>query len=173
MTVDFAYKQRDRQNRGFAIRNLKLRMSRKLLFLADMIACFECHTDFASPEDRTDFYSTKQVHSVIRRLRSVLSQSPLDIIATALLRLPELDVHSRKLLDAYDSFLSMLADEQILPTGLTVRQHLDALPVEQLGTDQIASQGRDVSHRFRDAIRSIFLNPDNPLGQLTIEYGVF
>jgi predicted nucleotidyltransferase len=173
MTVDFAYKQRDRQNRGFAIRNLKLRMSRKLLFLAGMIACFECHIDFSSPEERVEFYATKQVQSVIKRLKSVLSQPPLDIIATALLRLPELDNHSKKLFDAYDSFLSMLADEQILSSGLTIRQHLDKLPVEQLGTDQIASGGREVSHKFRDAIRSIFLSPDNLLGQLTIEYGVF
>lgn len=173
MTVDFAYKQRDRQNRGFAIRNLKLRMSRKLLFLAGMIACFECHTGFASPDERTDFYATKRVNAVITRLRSVLSQSPLAIIAAALLRCPELDTHSKDLFDAYDSFLAMLADDTPLPNGFTIREHLDKLAVQELGTDEIATRGREISHRFRDAIRSIFLNPNNLLGKLTIEYGVF
>ncbi len=86
MTVDFAYKQRNRQNEGFAIRNLKLRMSRKLLFLAGMIACYECHLGFSSQEERQEFYSTKQVQSVIERLLIVLSKPPLEIIATALLR---------------------------------------------------------------------------------------
>lgn len=43
MAVDFAYKQRTRPDGGFALRNFKLRLSRKLLFLAGMVACFECH----------------------------------------------------------------------------------------------------------------------------------
>ncbi len=173
MTVDFAYKQRDRQNRGFAIRNLKLRMSRKLLFLAGMIACFECHTGFVSPQERAEFYATKRVNAVIKLLRSVLSRPPLEIIATTLLRHPDLDTHAKKLFDAYDEFLGMLADDHCLPNGKTIREHLDTLPVDQLGSDEIASRGRDVSHRFRDAIRSIFLTDSNILGQLTIEYGVF
>ena len=173
MTVDFAYKQRDRQNRGFAIRNLKLRMSRKLLFLAGMIACFECHTSFASSEERRDFYSTKQVQAVIGRLREILSKSALEIVATALLRSPELDVHTKALFDAYDEFLAMLSDERPRCEGRTVRDHLDSLPIEKLGVDAIASQGRQISHRFRDAIAAIFLNADNELGRLTIEYGVF
>jgi predicted nucleotidyltransferase len=173
MTVDFAYKQRDRQNRGFAIRNLKLRMSRKLLFLAGMIACFECHTAFASSEERAQFYAEKRVNAVIKHLRSVLFNPPLEIIAAALLRQPDLDTYAKELFDAYDEFLGMLADDRQLPNGKTIRQHLDTLPVDQLGTDSIASSGRDVSHRFRDAIRSIFLTNSNILGQLTIEYGVF
>jgi len=95
MTVDFAYKQRNRQNEGFAIRNLKLRMSRKLLFLAGMVACFECHTSFVSPEERREFYESKNVQAIIDRLRVVLTKAPLEIIASALLRYPELDLYTK------------------------------------------------------------------------------
>lgn len=172
MTVDFAYKQRDRQNKGFALRNLKLRMSRKLLFLAGMVACFECHTRFESEADRASFYSQKQVHAVIKLLRSVLAKPPLEIIASALLEQHARDNHIKQLFDAYDEFLGMLADEQT-QDGKTIRTHLDTLPVEKLGSDDIASRGREISHRFRDAIRAIFLADDNILGKLTIEYGVF
>lgn len=173
MTVDFAYKQRNRQNEGFAIRNLKLRMSRKLLFLAGMIACYECHLGFSSQEERSEFYSTKQVQAVIERLLGVLSKPPLEIIATALLREEKLDPYSRKLFDAYNEFIGMLADDEPQCEGKTIRDHLDKLPVEQLGTDEVAKKGRDLSHEFRDAIKAIFLSEQNDLGKMTIEYGVF
>jgi predicted nucleotidyltransferase len=173
MTVDFAYKQRNRQNEGFAIRNLKLRMSRKLLFLAGMVSCFECHFGFDSDAERNDFYSVKQVQTVIQRLLAFLSYPPLEIIATALLREEKLDVHSKNLFDAYDEFLGMLSNDDPLPSGKTIRKHLDELPVERLGNDEIAARGREISHRFRDAIRAIFLSESSELGKITIEYGVF
>jgi hypothetical protein len=173
MTVDFAYKQRSRQNEGFAIRNLKLRMSRKLLFLAGMIACFECHFGFASKEERQDFYSIKQVQAVIERLRVVLMKPPLEIVAYALLRDPSLDPHSKQLFDSYDEFLGMLADDTPSCEGRTIREHLDKLSVEKLGSDETASRGREISHRYRDAIGAIFLSEKNELGRMTIEYGVF
>lgn len=173
MTVDFAYKQRNRQNEGFAIRNLKLRMSRKLLFLAGMVACFECHSGFASDEERREFYSTKQVQAVIERLRLVLIKPPLEIIASALLRDTKLDSHSKQLFDSYNDFLGMLSDNNPSCDGKTIRDHLDSLPVDLLGSDKTASRGRDISHSFRDAIKAIFLSNENELGKMTIEYGVF
>lgn len=173
MTVDFAYKQRNRQNEGFAIRNLKLRMSRKLLFLAGMITCCECHSGFESEEVRKDFYATKHVQGVIQRLTKVLTKPPLEILASALIRDSALDIHSKQLFDSYDEFLGMLADETPSCNGKTIRKHLDELPVELLGSDPTATKGRDISHRFRDAIAAIFLTDKNDLGKMTIEYGVF
>ena len=50
MAVDFAYKLRNRSGKGWAIRNLKLRMSRKLIYVSGLLACFRCHLDLAGPE---------------------------------------------------------------------------------------------------------------------------
>jgi hypothetical protein len=95
------------------------------------------------------------------------------MIASSLLRYPTLDEHSKKLFDAYDEFLEMMADETTLIEGKKVRKHLDDLPIDLLGSDETATKGREISHRFRDAIGDIFLSDQTELGRMTIEYGVF
>lgn len=166
MTVDFAYKQRARNNDGFALRNTKLRVSRKLLFMAGMIACFECHLCFESDEERTSFYQVKQVPALIDKLQKVLSQTPLNILATGLLRYEQLDAFSKKLLDAYEDFLILLNESES-------RRRLEEMSVDALMDDPVAQRARAISHQFQDAIRQIFLTPDTDLGKMTIEFGVF
>jgi predicted nucleotidyltransferase len=172
MAVDFAYKQRTRPDGGFLLRNTKLRTSRKLLFLAGMVACFECHTRF-EPSERRAFYKSKPVEAVIDHLRRVLAQPPLEIIASSLIPYGDFDSSIKKLFTAYDEFVGMLADETPLSNGKTKREHLDTLPLDKIEGDAVASQARDVSHRFRDGISEIFLTKDTELGRLTLEYGVF
>lgn len=173
MAVDFAYKQRTRPAGGFLLRNTKLRMSRKLLFLAGMLICFDCHTRFEDAAERRDFYKGKPVEAVIYRLRSVLVQTPLEILASSLLAYTAFDKSIAKLFTAYDEFVGMLADESLLPNGRTRRDHLDKLLVDQIEGDDVARNAREISHRFRDAIAELFLTKDTELGRLTLEYGVF
>lgn len=173
IAVDFAYKQRTRPDGGFALRNTKLRLSRKLLFLAGMLSCFDCHTRFKDQQERAEFYQRKPVEAVINRLRVVLSQPPLEILASSLAPYTAFDSSIKKLFTAYDEFIGMLADETHLSSGKNKREHLDTLPVEKIEGDPVAKEARDISHRFRDAITEIFLTRDTELGKLTIEYGVF
>jgi predicted nucleotidyltransferase len=173
MAVDFAYKQRTRPDGGFLIRNTKLRMSRKLLFLAGMLVCFDCHTRFGTQAERRDFYTKKPVEAVIDRLREVLARPPLEVLAQALLPYGLFDESIKQLFTAYDDFVGMLADENLLANGLTKRKHLDVLRVEEIENDPVASEAREISHRFRDSVSELFLTKDTELGRLTLEYGVF
>jgi hypothetical protein len=173
MAVDFAYKQRTRPDGGFLLRNTKLRMSRKLLFLSGIVACFSCHTCFDSDEERRAFYGEKPVEAVIHRLRQVLAEPPLEIVASSLVPYVKFDDSIKKLFTAYDEFVGMLADETELPNGRTRRQHLDLLSLDKIEGDDVARHARAISHRFRDAIAELFLTTDTELGRLTIEYGVF
>jgi len=166
MAVDFAYKQRARNNDGFALRNTKLRLSRKLLFMAGMVACFECHLGFSSDKERNSFYGQKQVPALIDRLQQVLSQTPLNILAAGLLRYKQLDAYSKKLLDSYEEFVIMLNE----PNS---RERLEKMSVDEFEEDPVAKRARTISHQFHDAVRQIFLTSDTDLGKLTIEYGVF
>lgn len=165
MAVDFSYKQRTRPGGDFALRNFKLRVSRKLIYLAGMVACFECHLAFRTSEERADFYATKPVQPVIDLVRNILSMPPLEIIARAFLRYPQLDDQSKIFFDSYDDFLRMLADPE-------VRAALEKLPVDNLESD-LAKEYRGVAHRYMEAIETVFLQPSNELGRLTIKYGVF
>jgi hypothetical protein len=79
---------------------------------------------------------------------------------------PELDPHSAKLFGAYDEFVGLLADDE-------KRDRLNSIPYDDLRTDPTFKEAQQISYRFRDAVSGIFLNQDNLLGQLTIEYGVF
>jgi predicted nucleotidyltransferase len=148
MAVDFPYKQRTRPGGDFALKNFKLRLSRKLIYLAGMLACFECQIGFTTSEERTAFYQTKQVEPVIDRVRTVLDKSPLEIVAGSLLPYPYLDAANKSFFDAYNEFLEMLADP-------VIRERLRTLPVDELN-DPVAIRYRNVAHRYMEAIRAIF-----------------
>jgi predicted nucleotidyltransferase len=52
VAVDFAYKRRDRGGEGWALKTVKLRLSRKLTYAAGLVACFRCSL---LPESYPDF----------------------------------------------------------------------------------------------------------------------
>jgi predicted nucleotidyltransferase len=166
MTVDFAYKQRSRGNDGFALRNIKLRMSRKLIYIAGMLACFECHLSHESDEVRAMLYKRENVVQVLASMRQTFEQSPLEVVASALIRYDALLPSARNFFDSYNEFVGLLADKE-------KRDRLSALTPEQLEADSTYREARNISHVFREAISQIFLTATNPIGDLTIRFGVF
>jgi hypothetical protein len=166
MAVDFADKQHDRFYEGFALRNIKLRMSRKLLYISGLLACFRCQLDFSDPEERLSFFQQDNSLQVAELIRSFLDTTPLDLTAYSLLKFGGDETAVKEFFDAYDEFLGLLSD-------CDKRDVLKNLEPDKLETDAIYLEARKISHKFQRAVERIFLTPNNPIGELTIRYGVF
>jgi predicted nucleotidyltransferase len=165
MTVDFAYKQRSRGNDGFALRSIKLGISRKLIFMAGMIACFNCHLDFTD-EERATRYERSNLFEILDAMKRAFEDTPLNIVAKRLLTLETLWPSARKLFSAYDEFLCLLNNEE-------KRLRLNTLKPAEMDDDPTYREAREIRHAFREAIHEIFLTPGNPISDLAIRFGVF
>lgn len=166
MAVDFADKQHDRFHDGFALRNIKLRLSRKLLYISGLLACFRPQLEYSNEQERIEFFSRSNSVQVASYLKDLLDRTPLDLTAETLSKFAGKPNSVAEMFAAYEDFLSILSDGD-------KRSHLEKLTPEKLEADSIYADARTVSHHFRDAVAQIFLTPDNPIGELTIRYGVF
>jgi hypothetical protein len=167
MAVDFAYKQFDRGNRGYALRSIKLGVSRKLLFASGLLACFWC-----DPEISKNVNQEPNKQSLIDCLDTFLSLTPLERLAlffAVQIRATDsefLRKTAKDLFDAYDDFLGLLNEPK-------KRKHLDELKPEDEEADLVFKEARTIRKKFRLAIQGMFLDIDSPLLQHSIEKGVF
>jgi hypothetical protein len=167
MAVDFAYKLRARSGQGWAIRNIKLRMSRKMLYVAGLLGCFRCHLDWAEDARETVFGDQDLRLDIVNWVSEMIfSDTPLDSISTFLLQQPHLHSAASQLFTSYDQFLGMLSDSDL-------RHHLEELPEGSADADVEYRRARELSHNFRDALLQVFFDEASGLGELTRLYGVF
>lgn len=120
MAVDYASKRWQRTNKGWAMRNVKSRMSRKLLFVAGLLLCFMPGA-FANHEP---FISATDLESEIL---SLINLSPLEILAMSLVLSSRTDA-ARKIIGAYDEFLACIDSPK-------KRKNLEDLPFENAETN--------------------------------------
>ena len=163
MAVDFAYKRRVRAPTGWALRSAKLRMSRKLIYVAGLLSCFSCEAEL----DPFRHEGPEAVLQVVNQLAHRVWQKPLDIVAgTVLLYGEPLLAPAAELFAAYDRFLALLGD----PVS---RNRLKDLPPEDATTDPVYAEVRELGKHFQDALTRMFFDADTPLRELTRKYGVF
>jgi hypothetical protein len=166
MAVDFAYKRRTRGGEGAVLRNLKLRMSRKLIFVSGLLACFSFDLLLNPAEREAVLKSVLPTSEFVRHLRRLLSQTPLEILARVINHFPHRSVPGVKLFAAYDHFLGSLSDK-------TVRDHLKTLRPGREAEDNTYRDLQRTSHEFRDHLLELFFDEKSGLAQLTKTYGVF
>ena len=167
VTVDFVYKQRAEGGRKWALRNAKLRMSRKLVFASGLLRCFFCHLDPEAAEAR-DALATPQndASKLLRYLENQLGQIPLEMLAQAASR-PKIEKGTaKKLFDSYNQFLAVLDDRD-------KREELEHLREPQLSTSKVWQEIRHISRDFHDALLDLFFGEDDELKRLSVDYAVF
>jgi predicted nucleotidyltransferase len=165
ITIDFQNKQRNKRD-GWALRNIKLRTSRKLLFASGMLTCFSLQLfgggePWSSGEgERVDPART------LRFLRDRIRFTPLDHMAEALLR-PKISAETVKMvMDNYDAFLGIVANEE-------KRKHLVNLPLEALGEDALFKEASRLTYTFQDGLDRLFFEEDEEIASLVKRFGVF
>jgi len=113
MAVDFAHKRRARGGTGMAIRNIKLRMSRKLIFVSGLLGCFSAHLLLTDKERCALLAAENPSREFVRHMRRVFAQTPLEILAAVVNRHNHLEPIGKRLFGAYDKFLGALRDPSI------------------------------------------------------------
>jgi predicted nucleotidyltransferase len=166
MAVDFAYKRRTRFGHGAALRNIKLRMSRKLIYVSGMLTCFSCELQFPDVTGSRPPNLPPADAACIDCLRRFLRQTPLEILAGALLNLGGPQDLAASLFGSYDGFLGILSN-----AGL--RKHLDEMDPRTQYEDETFLEARKLTHQFRDALLELFFERNVKLSSLTKIYGVF
>ena len=167
VTVDFVYKQRADNDEKWALRNAKLRLSRKLIFAAGLLTCFFCHLDADAAAARDPLKEARDVAPLTDYLERLLSLTPLEKLAKACLDRTVKDETARKIFDHYDRFLAILDDSTKREELTSLRGHPD------LRTSSVWREVQEVSHPFHEGLVSLFLRDDPGLSELTMEYGVF
>lgn len=164
ITVDFVYKQRMSAGAKWALRNAKLRLSRKLVFTSGLLRCFFCHLDPAAGQAREALKSDPS--RLIAYMESELAATPLQLLARAAARPAVPDNTAKKIFDAYDEFLKLLDDS-------ASREELTKLRTNQLASSAAWARVRDLGRGFQAGLTDLFFGNDEELKDLMVEYGVF
>ena len=167
VTVDFVYKQRADNDKKWALRNAKLRMSRKLIFAAGLAHVFFCHLDPAAESARTALIEEKDVSLMTAYLSNELAKPPLETIAKACAELDVRKETSCLIFDSYNQFLAILDDAEKREDLGRAQTHND------LRASKAWKEVREVSQPFHEGLVNLFLHDDDRLMQLAMNYGVF
>ena len=170
IAVDYASKTRTQGEHKRAIRNIKLRMSRKLLYAAGLLKCFRCalETNADGFLHEVVFPELFQGHDDLVRpyvetLRSFADITPADMLAGWMIAQNTDSAIVRDIFNSYDEFLKCLDSPQN-------RAKLES----KIGFDPaLFDHLRDVSHEFQRGLTSLFFDSHSELAQLTRNYAVF
>lgn len=164
MATDYASKMWERQRQGWGIRNVKLRFSRKVLFIAGLLTAFSGEL-FAPPELRAIESDDDYFAQLAELIRAQTDVPPLELLARIALEANDDDV-ADAIFTSYDGFLAVLADPES-------RSRLEAVRFDH-ALDEPAYAGlRNISQRFRDGVTRLFFDAHPRLPSLIRDFGLF
>jgi hypothetical protein len=170
--VDYAAKYRQQDGKKWALRNAKIRFSRKLLYAAGLAFCLSCELD-----------PPKNVHQDLFGLHPDNSARPFIESALRFARTPPLEYLAafveayvqepnkrkkiaKKIFGSYNKWLILLNDQQAR-NALEKLQHSDA------SGNRYFEKVRDNGSQFASGLRELFFNRDSdtdPIAKLSLNY---
>lgn len=162
---DYASKMWERTHDGWGIRNIKLRFSRKLLFVWGLLASFSGKLF----DDGTLQPSPTEDEFLLRLLELIREQSevtPLELLARVASHESVTPETAGRIFGAYDEFLAALADPK-------TRDHLERIPFDHPLSDDVYARLRKSSSEFRKGINALFFKEHPDLPNLIHDFGVF
>jgi predicted nucleotidyltransferase len=166
MTVDFRAKTRERGDKGWAIRNLKLRTSRKLIFTSGLVMCLGHHVQINQGQLTAPADTNERRAQLLAHLIASAHRTPLDIVAGVALTHPGMQTLVVPVLTEYDRFLGLVNDP-------TKRTRLEELSREASESDETYEAARDVGRGFGSALQSLFFDSQSVFVDAIQKYGVF
>jgi hypothetical protein len=166
--VDYAAKKWQRADKGWALRNAKLRIPRKLTFAKGLLMCLDCEL-LSAESPWTNVGSPKQgmvEEQLVNGCAELIDLTPLDMLSRVLTALNSTDT-AKQILVAYDDYLGLVGDD-------VNRKHLDeSVDFPTALKDSVYAEVREISHRFGDGLQKLFFDENKDLTKLTQKYGVF
>jgi len=162
---DYASKMWERTQQGWGIRNIKLRFSRKLLFVWGLLASFSGSLF----DEGLLAQATREEEFLLLLLDLIREQTevaPLELLARVASADGVKEDTAREIFDAYDVFLAALADPDR-------REHLESIPFDHAMDDEAYEPLRKGSSRFRFGINALFFEQHPKLPELIHKFGVF
>lgn len=168
VTVDFVYKQVRQGGKKWALRNAKLRMSRKLVFAGALLRCYYlAHSPDGVRAKEEVLSGDKNSEVFVDLLEGLCSLPALELLAKAVCE-SSLSLHGRRnIIGSYLGFLDLLDDPDR-------RGELELLTPEELGGSQVWKEIQEQSDQFQEGLDALFFGDALPsLRNFTREFGVF
>ena len=163
--VDYAAKHREQQGAKWAIRNAKLRLSRKLLYAAGLAFCFRCHLDSSLWEGG----EKPETEPFLAAAMNFAETPPLEYLAVFIDRCLKGDLRQETInaiFGAYDQWLFLLNDG-------AKRTRLEELDHAEADSDPTFGEVRTLGSEFAKGLKLLFFgrhDDEQDIANLGLDY---
>lgn len=170
--VDYAAKYREQDGKKWALRNAKLRFSRKLLYAAGLAFCLSCQLKPPRKihEDLFGIHLDNSAEPYRDMAFNFAQTPPLEYLAAFVEEFvedPERQKRiAKKIFGSYDKWLAMLNDN-------VVRSSLEILQHEEAEANEYFQEIRVIGSAFASGLREVFFSRDtdaDPVANLSLDY---
>lgn len=165
VATDYASKKWERDGKGWATRNIKLRFSRKLVFTWGLIASLTAKL-FETPTLARAGDEDEHLILLSELIREQTDVAPLELLARVASQPGVERETAGRIFGAYDLFIGALSDGEF-------RQRLESVAFDEAADDETYETVRQASNDFREGINSLFFDEHPQLRTLIRRFGVF